>query len=152
TAWPVDDVAARLFARHIYAGLLGLCVTSDPGLRITGRRQPLPMYRAMQEARLAIAECSSGAATWGAYQHYGKPHFRFFDRLSLNGQAPAQATRQAAAAAPSSGSTNGNKPSSADKPPSEGTSAPSQASFADVQRVIARRDTELRRLPNVIDV
>jgi hypothetical protein len=33
----------------------------------------------MREARHAIAEFPGGARTWGAYQHYGSPYFRFFD-------------------------------------------------------------------------
>jgi hypothetical protein len=37
------------------------------------------MYRAMPEARLAIARSYNGGRTWGAYQHYGSPNFRFFD-------------------------------------------------------------------------
>ena len=39
----------------------------------------MPMHRAMREARLAIATTYNGGRTWGAYQHYGSPNFRFFD-------------------------------------------------------------------------
>lgn len=70
TAWPVDDEAAVTFARRLYEGLLGL----DTKDRFE------PMHLAMQQARLAIvaAGAPGGARTWGAYQHYGNPHFRFF--------------------------------------------------------------------------
>jgi CHAT domain len=51
-----------------------------PGLsahRLAG--EVMPMHRAMREARLAIAKTYNGGRTWGAYQHYGSPNFRFFD-------------------------------------------------------------------------
>jgi hypothetical protein len=41
------------------------------------------MYAAMREARLSIADSPDGARTWGAYQHYGSPYFRFFDRETI---------------------------------------------------------------------
>jgi pimeloyl-ACP methyl ester carboxylesterase len=70
TAWPVDDAAARTFATSLYGGLLGLPETP-------GRNGPLPMYRALREARRAIARASAGGArSWGAYQHYGDPLYR----------------------------------------------------------------------------
>ena len=78
TAWPVDDAAARLFARQVYAGLLGLKVRPGPEMQIEGPRPPLPLYRAMQEARQTVAALPYGLRTWGAYQHYGNPHARFF--------------------------------------------------------------------------
>jgi CHAT domain-containing protein len=76
TAWPVDDLAARVFALKLYSGLLGLA-TKDDG-QVTGSADPLPIYQAMQEARVTIAATANGAQTWGAYQHYGNPFFRFF--------------------------------------------------------------------------
>lgn len=89
TAWPVEDRAARDFALTLYAGLLGLqpngetinaIFQSSTAFRSTA---PLPIYAAMQQARLAIATPPSDARTWGAYQHYGNPYFRFFDPAGL---------------------------------------------------------------------
>jgi pimeloyl-ACP methyl ester carboxylesterase len=76
TAWPVDDSAARRFARTLYLNLLGLREDEDGAVRAGG--EPQPMHVAMQRARVALAERASGARTWGAYQHYGNPNFRFF--------------------------------------------------------------------------
>lgn len=67
TAWPVNDLAARDFARRLYSGLLGL----DGNAVET-------MHLAMREARRAIIAQPYGVRTWGAYQHYGDPYFRFF--------------------------------------------------------------------------
>jgi pimeloyl-ACP methyl ester carboxylesterase len=61
TAWPVNDTAALEFARAVYTNLLA------------GHF----MHTAMQHARLAIADKSFGAGTWGAYQHYGNPYYRW---------------------------------------------------------------------------
>lgn len=91
TAWPVEDRAARDFALSLYAGLLGLTANGEDGdvfhsstaFRAT---LPLPIYAAMQQARLAIATPPSDARTWGAYQHYGNPYFRFFDLAGLSPQ------------------------------------------------------------------
>jgi CHAT domain len=67
TAWPVNDLAARDFAKCLYTGLLGL-----EGLEVE------PMHVAMRKARKAIYELPYGVRTWGAYQHYGNPYFRLF--------------------------------------------------------------------------
>ncbi|MGD9711865.1 MAG: CHAT domain-containing protein, partial [Thermomicrobiales bacterium] len=75
TAWPVDDAAARRFARTLYLGLLGL-KEEDGNFRFDG--EPQPMHIAMQRARIDLAQRASGARTWGAYQHYGNPLYRFF--------------------------------------------------------------------------
>ena len=94
TAWPVDDVAAREFATCLYSNLLGLHEAPPPGAgngagpRDGGSVPPPPppalepvyMFQAMREARRAIAGTLRGACTWGAYQHYGNPYFRFFSR------------------------------------------------------------------------
>jgi pimeloyl-ACP methyl ester carboxylesterase len=69
TAWPVDDEAARTFARRLYSELLGLSPATDFAF----------LHTAMREARRAIASDFAGARTWGAYQHYGNPYFRFFN-------------------------------------------------------------------------
>jgi hypothetical protein len=67
TAWPVNDLAARDFAKRLYTGLLGL-----EGLELE------PMHVAMRKARNVIYELPYGVRTWGAYQHYGNPYFRLF--------------------------------------------------------------------------
>jgi pimeloyl-ACP methyl ester carboxylesterase len=67
TAWPVNDLAARDFAKRFYGGLLGL-----EGAEVE------PMHVAMREARKAIYNQDYGVRTWGAYQHYGNPYFRLF--------------------------------------------------------------------------
>jgi CHAT domain len=77
TAWPVDDTAARFFALNLYAQLLGLQRAEDGGDHY-GSVSPVAMVTAMKEARLAIATVEGGIRTWGAYQHYGNPYFRFF--------------------------------------------------------------------------
>lgn len=69
TAWPVDDEAALNFALTLYGRLLGVGECGEPEC----------MYKAMRAARAAIAGTAAGAMTWGAYQHYGSPYFRFFD-------------------------------------------------------------------------
>jgi pimeloyl-ACP methyl ester carboxylesterase len=82
TAWPVNDLAAREFASVLYSRLLGLPLpTEDP----QARRDPMPMHSAMRDARQAIAPKSYGALTWGAYQHYGNPHFRLFEPFTRDG-------------------------------------------------------------------
>ncbi len=66
TAWPVDDQAAVAFATRVYRGLLGLLSTG-----------PEPLHEAIRTARIEIAALGGGGLrTWGAYQHYGDPHFR----------------------------------------------------------------------------
>lgn len=82
TAWPVEDLSARTFALTLYAGLLGLQRPQGGGNRYE-EAPPQPMYAAMREARLSIADSPDGARTWGAYQHYGSPYFRFFDRETI---------------------------------------------------------------------
>jgi hypothetical protein len=84
TAWPVDDQAARRFARRIYSGLLGLKVPPGGTLGAEIKAgEPEPMHVAMREARVEIAT-RAGGLTWGAYQHYGNPYFRFFDPATMN--------------------------------------------------------------------
>ena len=82
TAWPVDDAAAREFALTLYANMLGL-YRADARESRYEPTDPQPMHAAMREARLAIAESLGGARTWGAYQHYGSPYFRFFDAATM---------------------------------------------------------------------
>lgn len=82
TAWPVGDEPARTFALHLYAALLGLGAAGNP--LGAGVRDPEPMHVAMYEARIAVRALgqrdggSQYLTTWGAYQHYGSPNFRFF--------------------------------------------------------------------------
>lgn len=87
TAWPVDDRAARDFALTLYAHLLGLrhSDTTIDGKRIIrsdlNRYQAAtsqPIHDAMKKARLAILDPPNDIRTWGSYQHYGNPYFRFF--------------------------------------------------------------------------
>lgn len=86
TAWPVDDRAARDFALTLYANLLGLQISSTDqspkqSLSDINRYQAAasqPIYSAIQAARLAIIDPPNDIRTWGAYQHYGNPYFRFF--------------------------------------------------------------------------
>jgi hypothetical protein len=74
----VDDTAAREFTLTLYANLLGLS-RADPRESRYAPIEPQAMHTAMRDARLAIAGSIGGARTWGAYQHYGSPYFRFFD-------------------------------------------------------------------------
>jgi pimeloyl-ACP methyl ester carboxylesterase len=78
TAWPVDDGAALEFAQGVYHGLLGLRPRCGTGPKYAPVL-PMPMHAAMRQARLGIAGQPHGVRTWGAYQHYGNPYFRFFD-------------------------------------------------------------------------
>ena len=84
TAWPVNDTAALEFAATLYRHLLGL--TGDADEVPTGVAHP--MHVAMRAARRSIALEDYGIRTWGAYQHYGDPHFRLFDRLDGGSAAP----------------------------------------------------------------
>ena len=92
TAWPVDDLAARVFALELYGRLLGLVPgipkdNPDGAARPEIRKEgPTYMHEAMYEARLAIMGTPNGLRTWGAYQHYGNPHFRLFDADALTGK------------------------------------------------------------------
>ena len=84
TAWPVDDAAALEFARRLYRGVLGL---RGPGHAAEA------LHEAMSAARCEIARLGPGGLqTWGAYQHYGDPNFRF--------GTPEPAPQKAAAPAP----------------------------------------------------
>lgn len=101
TAWPVEDRSARDFALTLYAGLLGLVVNAQPDQAgdpngLTYHKQlPLPMYKAMQQARTAIAMPPSSIRTWGAYQHYGNPYFRFFDPAGMDERTvPSEAAQR----------------------------------------------------------
>jgi hypothetical protein len=100
TAWLVDDTAAREFAVELYSRLLGM--KKEKGIYVT--RTPEPMHSAMRGARLAVAEKSYGVQTWGAYQHYGNPRLRFFDKATLE-QSPA-AEKASAVNARSKGQPN----------------------------------------------
>ena len=100
TAWPVDDVAARVFAVTLYSHLLGI----QPSANGASSSGPVPMHEAMRQARLTIADTPNGRTTWGAYQHYGNPYFRLFyergdsrarkvSRTSQNGGKPTKKAR-----------------------------------------------------------
>jgi hypothetical protein len=62
TAWPVEDDAAREFAVHLYAGLLGMPPACTPP------QGSLPMHKAMQAARRNIHKTGGLSRTWCAYQ------------------------------------------------------------------------------------
>ncbi len=91
TAWPVDDLAARVFALRLYGQLLGIepAIGKARGGASAHARDtviaagPQAMHRAMHQARLAIMNTPNGLRTWGAYQHYGNPYFRLFDAHAL---------------------------------------------------------------------
>jgi hypothetical protein len=104
TAWIVDDLISGAFARALYEALLGLRRRDDgPGYRV---EEPLAIYAAMQRARRAVAEQPAGLRCWGAYQHYGNPHFRLFDTAWLKKRpaaAEAAPPAEAGAAADKSG-------------------------------------------------
>lgn len=85
TAWLVDDTGAREFALELYSRLLGL--DRENGKYVKGN--PAAMHRAMRDARLEIARQDYGVKTWGAYQHYGNPRLRFFDKATLAGSNAA---------------------------------------------------------------
>ena len=68
TGWPVNDAVALEFAEEFYSTMFGL----------TAAEGPAPIHRALQRARI-VAGGMSDARSWGAYQHYGNPFFRFFD-------------------------------------------------------------------------
>ncbi|MEP0546746.1 MAG: alpha/beta fold hydrolase [Rhodothermales bacterium] len=114
TAWPIDDLSARTFARVLYGHLLGISVAeTEGGLRYTralSQEAPL-MYAAMRAARRAIADTPNGFQTWGAYQHYGNPYYRFFDLKALEKRRAAQSGgaggkgKKAASTASSAGAT-----------------------------------------------
>jgi len=78
TAWPINDWAARQFAHVLYCELLGLGETRSDG---QSTAVPQPLHIAMQRARLALVTMPEGVTTWGAYQHYGNPYYRFFQTL-----------------------------------------------------------------------
>ncbi|MCP9493661.1 MAG: CHAT domain-containing protein [Pyrinomonadaceae bacterium MAG19_C2-C3] len=87
TAWSVDDFGARLFAKRLYACLLGLQETEDNSNMYERATNLTPvMHIAMREARRAVAATDFGARTWGAYQHYGNPYLQFFDQRTLSGE------------------------------------------------------------------
>ena len=98
TAWPVDDSAALEFARVLYSCLLGLPLKSNEyGSPENGEKpKPQSMHEAMKEARRAIANTDYDIRSWGAYQHYGNPNFRFFysgEETGQNGKAAGSRSR-----------------------------------------------------------
>ena len=93
TAWRIDDIAASEFALTLYARLLGLTPDpSNPGKYKAA--DALYLHEAMRDARRDIAQREYGVKTWGAYQHYGNPYFRFFDEstFATEPSLPASAT------------------------------------------------------------
>ncbi len=115
TAWPVDDVAARVFAITLYSHLLGLKNDSDKTVsRRTGGA--VAMHEAMREARLAIARTLNGRTTWGAYQHYGNPYFRlFYDESEQCGPDASENSKEATGLEPKERSAEETAPQAAAK-------------------------------------
>lgn len=109
TAWPVDDLAARIFSLTLYGWLLGINVGEDGSY---SKGEPKPMHYAMREARISIANMEEGVATWGAYQHYGNPYFQLFNATQDRRGAEEKAKRSRKAAknsAPGSKKTGSRK-------------------------------------------
>ncbi len=94
TAWPIDDSSARTFARVLYGRLLGIAAEAGRAYERTSEAEA--MYVAMRAARRAIADTPNGFRTWGAYQHYGNPYYRFFDLHATAKQARPSRPRSAA--------------------------------------------------------
>jgi CHAT domain len=96
TAWPVADRMAHLFAKTLYESLLGLrpdTPDDDQPSRTSNVETSLEdgkvMHVAMRAARRAVFNEAGGARTWGAYQHYGNPYYRFFPRKVPDGGGTA---------------------------------------------------------------
>jgi hypothetical protein len=111
TAWQIDDTTARQFALRLYAALLGIDLEAfelasdafarDDGGTRSEDRPPLAapfcsMTEALRLARMAVFSLPGGERTWGAYQHYGNPHYRFF-------RTPPTSPQPRAARAPTTG-------------------------------------------------
>lgn len=62
--WAVDDAAAKSFAAHFYQHMLA----------------DQPFGLAVQKARKAIFDAFPNLNTWGAYQCYGDPDFRLYNK------------------------------------------------------------------------
>ena len=77
TAWPVDDSAARRFARTLYLNLLGLKEESGR-FRFDG--VPQPMHIAMQRARIELAERRLRSANLGCISALRQPVVSFLRR------------------------------------------------------------------------
>ncbi len=67
--WEVDDTAAHLFARSFYGAMLG----GDS------------FGRAVHLARRKVFQSHANTNTWGAYQCYGDPDYRFRDGSARSG-------------------------------------------------------------------
>jgi hypothetical protein len=143
TAWPVDDLAARMFARQLYAGLLGLELDPDKAeLNILSACEPLPLYQAMRRARRAAFHVPSGRRSWGAYQHYGNPHARFFSEKITGHARPHYHIRKPAPAI-----STGTPPSAAKPSPPP----PAGDRFAAVRAAIAAHGDRLR-VPGYVEI
>lgn len=92
TAWPVDDAAALEFARRLYRGILGLRGPGHPAEAL---------HEAMSAARCELAQLGlGGLQTWGAYQHYGDPNFRFGTPSVVVEKTPAPVPKKSPRTAP----------------------------------------------------
>ena len=123
TAWPIDDGAALEFALWVYQYLLGLRPQNQEGAKFTVA-PPEPMHVAMRQARLQIAGQPHGVRTWGAYQHYGNPYYRFFDPEAMKG--PKTPASSPSATAPEEG-TPGTAGTRTESAPAASDTAPAPA-------------------------
>lgn len=72
--WEVDDTAASLFARSFYAEIL------------SGRK----FGKAVHLARRQVFQAHADTNTWGAYQCYGDPDYRFRETATRTGRSRRQ--------------------------------------------------------------
>jgi hypothetical protein len=80
----VDDAPAREFALTLYANLLGL-IRADAREGCYEPTDPQPIYAAMREAWLAIAESLGDARTWGRTSTTAAPIFGSSTRQPCRG-------------------------------------------------------------------
>jgi pimeloyl-ACP methyl ester carboxylesterase len=155
TGWPVNDRAARLFARVFYGHVLGLVLDEEAtGVEVLDVQTPASMSEAMRAAREAVRLFGSGLRTWGAYQHYGNPYTRFFPP----GTTSSTARGQSGAPPRRDGSSGGSaEKKDGDPGASSATAAkPSRVekdhAFFAVQQAIDAHGNALRAHSEVIDV
>jgi len=68
--WPMDDAAAKTFARCFYEQLLN----------------GVPFGESVHTARKETFGSHGGVNTWGAYQCYGDPNYRIHPALERTGK------------------------------------------------------------------
>ena len=78
--WPVDDLAAQMFAHEFYGAMLRGESFGDAVLQ--ARQKTADEYGRDEEGRLR------GSNTWGAYQCYGDQSYRMVKRTTSGGKPP----------------------------------------------------------------